>query len=48
MSQQAYDSLRPDQLALLRRHVADIVHPDIRTLEAIGGGGVRCCLAELF
>ncbi len=48
MSQQAKDSLQPDQLALIKRHVADIIHPDISTLEAIGGGGVRCCIAELF
>ena len=31
-----------------RRHVAALHHANIDTLEHIGGGGVRCTLAELF
>lgn len=31
-----------------RRHVAALHHANIDTLERIGGGGVRCTLAEIF
>ena len=31
-----------------RRHVAALHHANIDTLEHIGGGGVRCTLAEIF
>ena len=34
--------------AACRRHVAALHHAPIDTLEHIGGGGVRCTLAELF
>jgi hypothetical protein len=33
---------------LSRRHVAALHHAPIDTLEHIGGGGVRCTLAEIF
>ena len=45
---QAYNAFTADQRAVMRRHVADIVHAPIDTLERVGGGGVRCCLGELF
>lgn len=48
MSTQAYNAFTPEQRATMRRHVADIVHAPIDTLERVGGGGVRCTLAELF
>uniref|UniRef100_A0A383VAN1 Amidinotransferase n=1 Tax=Tetradesmus obliquus TaxID=3088 RepID=A0A383VAN1_TETOB len=48
MSSQAYHAFKPDQRAVLRRHVAELVHAPIDTLEKVGGGGVRCALAELF
>lgn len=48
MSTQAYEALTPDQRDRLARHVAAIHHAPIDTLERIGGGGVRCTLAELF
>ena len=48
MSSKAYDSLRHDQLATLRRHVDRIVHSPLSTIEALGGGGARCMLAEVF
>lgn len=48
MSTRAYNAFTPDQRRELRRHVADLVHAPIDTLEFIGGGGVRCTLAELF
>lgn len=48
MSSQAYNAFTPEQRAVMRRHVADLVHAPIDTLEKVGGGGVRCALAELF
>jgi hypothetical protein len=45
---QAYHAFTEDQRRTLRRHVARLVHAPIDTLERIGGGGVRCCIAELF
>jgi hypothetical protein len=48
MSSQAYNAFTPEQRAVMRRHVADLVHAPIATLERVGGGGVRCALGELF
>jgi hypothetical protein len=48
MSTQAYNAFTPEQRAVMRRHVADLVHAPIDTLERVGGGGVRCALGELF
>ncbi|KAG2438611.1 hypothetical protein HXX76_005160 [Chlamydomonas incerta] len=48
MSTQAYNAFTEDQRRVMRRHVADLVHAPIDTLERVGGGGVRCTLAELF
>ena len=38
----------PSPCPVRRRHVAALHHANIDTLEHIGGGGVRCTLAELF
>jgi hypothetical protein len=48
MSSQAYTALSQEQRKAILRHCADIAHSPIDTLERIGGGGVRCTLAELF
>jgi hypothetical protein len=48
MSSRAYHAFTPDQRKQLRRHVAELHHAPIDTLEHIGGGGVRCTLAEIF
>lgn len=48
MSTQAYNAFTEDQRRVMRRHVAALVHAPIDTLERVGGGGVRCALAELF
>lgn len=48
MSSQAYNAFTEDQRAAMRRHLAGLVHAPIDTLEKVGGGGVRCALAELF
>lgn len=45
---QAYNAFTEDQRRVMRRHVADLVHAPIDTLERVGGGGVRCTLAEIF
>jgi len=48
MSTRAYRSLREDQLVVLREHFDGIHHVDLTTIEDVGGGSVRCCIAELF
>ena len=45
---QAYQAFTEDQRRQLRKHVAELHHAPIDTIEHIGGGGVRCALAELF
>ena len=47
MSQAAYDSLREEQVAALEKH-CKILSADISTIEQLGGGSVRCMLAEVF
>jgi len=47
MSDQAYQSLTPDQIKKLERF-NEILHPDIKTIETLGGGSVRCMMAEVF
>ena len=47
MSSSAYHSLRDDQRNQLARHGA-LLHFPIPTIEACGGGSVRCMLAEIF
>lgn len=48
MSTQAYNAFTGDQKRTMRQHVAAIHHAPIDTIEHVGGGGVRCSLAELF
>ena len=47
MSHQAYESLTPEQIKKLEKY-NDIIHPDIKTIETLGGGSVRCMMAEIF
>ena len=47
MSTQAHTALSKDQLAQLCQY-AKPVHSPIPTIETLGGGGVRCMLAELY
>lgn len=47
MSQAAAQAFGPG-LDALRRHVDRIVTPSIPTIETLGGGSVRCMLAEIF
>lgn len=45
---QAYNAFTEDQRATILRHCADIAHAPVDTIERVGGGGVRCMIAELF
>jgi len=47
MSTRSYEAFTPAQREALSRH-GEIVHTAIPTIEDIGGGGVRCLLAEMF
>lgn len=47
MSSGAAASLTPEQRARIEAH-AEIIHTDLSTIEAHGGGGARCMLAELY
>ncbi len=47
MSQTAYDSLQEHQIELLKSYNDLIIIP-IPTIERIGGGSVRCMMAEIF
>jgi hypothetical protein len=48
MSTQAHNAFTEDQRREMRKHVAALHHAPFDTIEYIGGGGVRCSLAELF
>ena len=47
MSEQAYQSLQPEQIRQIERHT-HILHCPIYTIEKYGGGSVRCMMAEVF
>jgi len=47
MSEQAYGSLRPEQISLLEQH-GRILYSPLRIMEQYGGGSARCMMAEIF
>ena len=47
MSQTAYKSLLPAQIAALKKY-NDIIYSDISVIETNGGGSARCMMAEVF
>lgn len=47
MSDQAYQSLTADQIKKLEAY-NEILHPSIEMIETLGGGSVRCMMAEVF
>jgi hypothetical protein len=47
MSESAYQSLNPEQIAQLENH-AEILSSNLDTIEACGGGSARCMMAEVF
>jgi hypothetical protein len=48
MSKQASENFSIEQFALLKSFVHHVVAPDIGTIEHVGGGGMRCMVAENF
>jgi len=48
MSDDAYRSFSKSQLEVFERKHVPVFHCDLSTIEKYGGGGVRCCIAELF
>ena len=47
MSTRAYEALTSQQIAQLQQYVK-LVHSPIPTIEDLGGGSVRCMLAEVY
>lgn len=47
MSGRAFRSINTEQIKLIEKY-AEIVCSDVNTIEQIGGGSVRCMLAEVF
>ena len=47
MSKTAYNSLNKDQVETLEKYAA-LKYFDIELIEKVGGGSVRCMLAEIF
>jgi hypothetical protein len=47
MSSTAYNSLTPEQIEQINKHLK-ILHSPIPTIETLGGGSARCMMAELF
>jgi hypothetical protein len=47
MSDSAFQSLGDVQINTIRRY-SEIIVPKIPTIEKIGGGSVRCMMAEIF
>jgi hypothetical protein len=47
MSKTAYDSLSSEQIKAIEKY-NPIIAPDIHTIETLGGGSVRCMIAEVF
>lgn len=48
MSHRAYHALTDEQRAVLRRHFRWLTAHPVYTIERLGGGSVRCMLAEVF
>lgn len=48
MSKQASENFSIEQFGMLKSYVHQVVAPDIGTIEHVGGGGMRCMVAENF
>jgi len=48
MSDTAFNAFTPEQHETFSRHKLTICKADIPVIETYGGGGVRCCIAELY
>ncbi|GAM19273.1 hypothetical protein SAMD00019534_024480 [Acytostelium subglobosum LB1] len=47
-SKTAYDAFTEAQRSQILNHVDDFITRDIPTIQTVGGGGIRCMIAELF
>ncbi|HJW31487.1 MAG TPA: arginine deiminase-related protein, partial [Saprospiraceae bacterium] len=47
MSKAAFDCLTPAQITTIERY-ARILYSDVHVIESVGGGSVRCMIAENF
>lgn len=47
MSEAAYKSLLPEQIATIEKH-CEIIYSPLPTIETCGGGSARCMMAEVF
>jgi len=47
MSQQAFESLTPEQIKKIEKHTS-ILYSPIKVIETLGGGSARCMMAEVF
>lgn len=47
MSETAYQSLKQGQRQVIEKYT-EVVVAKIPTIEKVGGGGVRCMMAEIF
>ena len=47
MSDQAYKALTKEQVSRIEEY-CEILHPELYTIEEIGGGSARCMMAEVF
>lgn len=47
LSSKAREALRPDQVRALETLGGELIDADIPTIEAVGGGSVRCMIAEI-
>jgi len=48
MSTEAYNHFNESQKAILRKYFHNVLHTPIPTIEEVGGGSVRCMMAELY
>jgi len=48
MSSRAFSAFNQSQKAALLKHTDELLHVPVPTIETVGGGGVRCMMAELF
>jgi hypothetical protein len=48
MSTRAYEGYESSQLKVLNDYFKHIIHSDLKTIEAYGGGSARCMIMELF
>ena len=48
MSTQAHNAFTPEQRQTMLKFEHELLHAEFSTIERVGGGGVRCAIAELF